>query len=73
MSRFLSKQERINVLTSEVRNFIEEQKPENMEMFMGYISSMLCVFDTDIAIAVLEQFGEEGKQEALGIKVRWGY
>ena len=73
MGKFNTKQEKVNTLVSEIRNFISEAEPEDTEMFLAYLSDIMCVFDTDIAIEVLENFGEEGKEQATGIKVRWGY
>jgi hypothetical protein len=73
MGKFNTKEEKVNTLVSEIRNFISEAEPEDTEMFLAYLSDIMCVFDTDIAIEVLENFGEEGKEQAIGIKVRWGY
>jgi len=34
---------------------------------------MLCALDTDIAIEVMKELGDEGKHQALAIKINYGY
>ena len=40
---------------------------------LSYFSAVICQLDTDIAIEVMEHFGEEGKHQATAIKVNYGY
>lgn len=62
-----------NTIISEISGLMLEEPPKNKEIFLGYLSSIICQFDTDIAIDVMNEFGEEGKQEALAIKINYGY
>jgi hypothetical protein len=62
-----------NTIISEIRGLMLEEPPKDKEIFLGYLSSIICQFDTDIAIDVMNEFGEEGKQEALAIKINYGY
>ena len=62
-----------NTIISEISGLMLEEPPKDKEVFLGYLSSIICQFDTDIAIDVMNEFGEEGKQEALGIKINYGY
>lgn len=65
--------EKINTITSDVRSLLSEHNIEDKGSFLGDISSILCAFDTDIAIEVLKEFGEEGEYHAHAIKVNYGY
>lgn len=67
------KQGKINTIVSELRNLMSEEPPKEKEIFLGYIGDILCQFDTDIAIAVMDEFGQEGREISHGIKVRYGY
>jgi|GEM_PF-6086611 len=67
-----------NCLTSDLSNFLNEINPEGedkKQLLLEYFSSFMesANVDTDITIAVLEKFGEEGKEEARNLKVKWGY
>ena len=43
------------------------------ESFLSDISSIICELDIDVAIDVMENFGEEGKYQSTAIKVNYGY
>lgn len=62
-----------NTIISEIQGLMLEEPPKDKEVFLGYLSSIICQFDTDIAIDVMEEFGDVGKQEALAIKINYGY
>lgn len=65
-----------NSIISEVESLMMQFKPQNnveKENILMDISNILCKLDTDIAIYVMENFGEEGKNIALSIKVNYGY
>lgn len=64
---------KINTIISEIEGLMLEEPPKDKAVFLGYISNILCQLDTDIAIEVMENFGEEGKHEAMAIKVNYGY
>ena len=64
---------KINTIISEIRGLILETNPSDEDSFLNYIGNMLCQFDTDIAIEVMNDLGDEGKREALRIKVVYGY
>ena len=62
----------VNRLSSEIESFLyEHDKSVVLECF----NIFLCAanVDTDLVIEVLEKFGPEGKEIALGIKIREGY
>ena len=74
MSKTYTEQEKkINHISSDLESFIMELNPKDLDLFLGYISDILAVLDTDIAIGVLERFGEVGKEHARCIKVEYGY
>jgi hypothetical protein len=64
---------KINTIISEIRGLILETNPSDEDSFLNYIGNMLCQFDTDVAIEVMNDLGDEGKREALRIKVVYGY
>jgi hypothetical protein len=73
-----TKQEKINYIASTIENseFAYGQMPTNEE-FLSMVSNIICQFDTDIAIEVMnkmeKRFGEIAKEQALCIKVNYGY
>ena len=64
---------KVNTILSEIEGIQLELDIQNWDVLLGYISNIICQLDTDIAIEVMEQLGEEGKREALAIKVNYGY
>jgi len=64
---------KVNSITCDVESLLDEHNIEDKESFLSDISSMLCQLDTDIAIEVMENFGDEGKHQATAIKVNYGY
>ena len=65
-----------NIITSDIENFMLEFKPKNdadKENMLSYFSSIICQLDTDIAIEVMNNFGDIGKNQAMSIKVNYGY
>ena len=72
----MTQEEKVNTIVSEIEAFMFEFTPQNKsdkESMLSYFSSMLCALDTDIAIEVMKQLGDEGKQQALAIKINYGY
>ena len=72
----MTQKEKVNTIISEIEDFMFEFTPQNKsdkESMLSYFSSMLCALDTDIAIEVMSEFGDEGKQQALAIKINYGY
>jgi len=70
-------QQKINCLTSDLTNLIHEHKLETFseeDIFMYFSDFMKSAgVDTDITIAVLEKFGDLGKEAALTIKINEGH
>jgi hypothetical protein len=67
---------KVNTIASEIEEFLMEFPPQyegDKESILGYFSKVICQLDTDIAIEVMNQFGKEGKNQALAIKVNYGY
>lgn len=67
---------KVNTIISEIEGFMMEFPPQyetDKESILGYFSNIICQLDTDIAIEVMNHFGEEGKNQAMAIKVNWGY
>ena len=64
----MREQKRINYLISTIRD-----NQYDKEDYLGACCDIICQFDTDIAIEVMEHFGEEGKHQAKAIKVNYGY
>ena len=67
------RQRKANSIKSDLRNLLSEHSIVDKESFLSDISSIICQLDTDIAIDVMENFGEEGKYESTAIKVNYGY
>tara|TARA_R110000868_G_C10419077_1_gene723133 strand:+ start:237 stop:461 length:225 start_codon:yes stop_codon:yes gene_type:complete len=69
-------QAKINTIISEIQGFMMEFPPQyetDKESMLGYLSAIICQLDTDIAIKVMEDFGKAGKNQAMAIKVNYGY
>jgi len=69
-------QGKINSITMDVKEFMNEFPPkseEDRDNILGYFCSMLSEINPDIAIGVMENLGEIGKQHALSIKINYGY
>ena len=64
---------KVNTIIFTINEIFEENESLIKRDFLCDMGIILCEFDTDIAIAVLEEFGDEGKEEALAIKVNYGY
>lgn len=64
---------KINMIISEISGLMLETNPSDESSFLNYIGNMLCQFDTDVAIEVMNNLGEAGKEEALRIKIVYGY
>jgi len=72
----MTQEEKVNTIVSEIEAFMFEFTPQNKsdkESMLSYFSSMLCALDTDIAIEVMKQLGDEGRHQALAIKINYGY
>ena len=70
------KQKKINYLISTIRDSeVYENKP--IEEYLSLISDIMCQFDTDITIEVLDglepYFGENATYQSHAIKVNYGY
>ncbi len=72
----MTQKEKANTIISVIEEFMLEFTPKNKsdkESILSYFSSMLCAVDTDIAIEVMRELGDEGKYQALAIKINYGY
>ena len=72
----MTQKEKVNTIISEIEEFMLEFTPQNKsdkESILSYFSSMLCVLNIDIAIEVMRELGDEGKHQALAIKINYGY
>lgn len=65
--------ERVNYITSEIEVLLLEFNITDKESFLSSISSIICQYNTDEAIKIMENFGSEGKYQATAIKVNYGY
>jgi len=72
-----TKQQIENCLVSELSNMVSEYKLGTLteELIYNYFRNFLCDagVDSRIAVNVLEQFGELGKEEARNIKIIEGW
>ncbi len=72
------KQKKINYIVSIIENseVAQGQLPTDSE-FLSMISTIICQFDTDIAIEVMKnlekRFGDDAKEEVVSIEVNYGY
>ena len=57
--------------TNYIISTIRDSDLTSREELINVFSQIICQFDTDVAIAVMEGIGE--KDEALAIKVNYGY
>ena len=62
-----------NSIACDVESLLFEQEIIDEESFFSGISAIICAFDTDVAIDVLERFKGLGEEQALSIKVNYGY
>jgi len=69
----LERTKKVNHITSSVKEIISDSNITELSDFLSSISEVLCQLDTDIAIEVMNNFGEEGKHQAMAIKVNYGY
>ena len=72
----MTQKEKVNTIISEIEEFMFEFTPQDKSdksSMLSYFSSILCALDTDIAIEVMKYFGNEGKHQALAIKINYGY
>jgi hypothetical protein len=63
----------INTIISDIESILSEHNITDKESFLADMSNIICQFDTDIAIKVMEDFGEEGKHQAMAIRINYGY
>ena len=75
--KFSKDQEIANCISSELSNLLSEFELGrlNKELILSYVSTILqdSKLDSRIILDVLEGFGEEGKEQALCIKVSEGW
>ncbi len=68
----MSEIKRINYLISTIRD-----NQYDKEDYLGVCCDIICQFDTDIAIKVMEglvdNFGEDAEYQAMAVKVNYGY
>ena len=62
-----------NVIVGEIETLLEEVEAKDKEEFLISISSIIRQLDTDMAIDVMEEFGDMGYNIATGIKINEGY
>jgi len=70
------RQGKVNTIISEIEGFMLEFPPQyetDKESMLGYFSNIICQLDTDIAIEVMKDFGKAGENQAMAIKVNYGY
>jgi len=67
------RQGKANSITMDLWNILSEHNIVNKESFLSDMSSIICELDIDIAIEVMNNFGEEGKYQSDAIKVNYGY
>jgi hypothetical protein len=68
----------INYIASVIENSeISNNQMPTDEEFLSMCSDIICQFDTDVAIEVMnklaERYGDVAKNQALSIKVNYGY
>ena len=68
----MSERERINYLISTIQD-----NQYDKDDYLSVCCDIICQFDTDIAIKVMEglveSFGEDAKYQAMSVKVNYGY
>jgi len=76
----LNKEDQIkaNCLQSDLYNMLHECcTPEgpSESLILSYFSDLMesAKVNTDVTIEVLEQFGDDGKDLARNLKIKWGY
>jgi len=69
----MKEQQKINYLISTIEN----NQYYNKEDYLAFCCDIICQFDTNIAIKVMEglvdSFGEEASYQAMAVKVNYGY
>jgi L-rhamnose mutarotase len=69
----MTKKEKSNHITMTILDMLKEHNIQDKSLFLSDISSIICIFDTDVAIETMNNFGTEGKEQALSIKINYGY
>ena len=67
---------KVNTIAFEIEGFMYEfdaTLANDKSAMLSCISAIICQFDTDIAIEVMKKFGKEGENQAMAIKVNYGY
>ncbi len=64
---------KINVITSNIEEILNQNQIGDKDDFLSSMSEIICQMDTDIAIGVMERLGPEGREQAMAIKVNYGY
>ena len=67
------RQGKANSITMDLWNMLSEHNIVDKQSFLSDMSSIICELDTDIAIEVMNNFGEEGKYQSDAIKINYGY
>ena len=70
------RQGKVNTIIMEINGFMSEFPPQyetDKESMLGYFSNIISQLDTDIAIEVMKDFGKAGKNQAMAIKINYGY
>lgn len=63
----------VNTICSDIEEMIYDRGEDDVKDMLGSLSNIICQFDTDVAILVMERLGDAGKEEAMAIKVNYGY
>lgn len=70
------RQGKVNTIISEIEEFMFDIPPRagvDKESMLRCFSNIICQLDTDIAIEVMNHFGQAGEHQAMAIKVNYGY
>jgi hypothetical protein len=71
-----AKIQQINEISTTIEEYLMEFPPQceaDKDLTLGYFRHILEQLDTDVAIGVMERFGEMGKNQALVTKINYGY
>lgn len=67
----------VNYLISTIRDADLSTFPIDNSEYLSVVSSIICQFDTDVAISVMngliDSFGEDAKNQELSVKINYGY
>ena len=69
----MTKKEKSNHIAMTILDMLKEHNIQDKSLFLSDMSSIIWIFATDVGVEPMNNFGTEGKEQALSIKINYGY